>query len=187
MSTTALPRVKVAARSESNAPARIERWAWLLVVAAIANAVVTAITGFRFGFTHDDLMNTHWGLTRSWTALLTDIGAIWRVSPIYRPTGVLVLKAWHAAVGMNIGQWRTLYGALLVLMPMITVALGTRMSRRLSVGALAGIASGFHAGLRPLYYGMGFIYDVLAYVLGGLTLLCYLQARERRSTAWSIA
>lgn len=155
-----------------------ERWAWILVAVALVDSLVTAGCGFRFGFTHDDLMNTHWGLTRSWTALLTDILAIWRVSPIYRPTGVTLLKGIHDIAGMNILLWRWIYGALLVSMTAVTIILGTRLSGRLLVGSLAGVLMGFHAGLRPLYFGMGFIYDVLAYTLGGLTMLAYLRGRS---------
>src|SRR5258705_9767371 len=85
----------------------------LLIALVFANICVTAFDGFHFGFTHDDLMNTHWAISRSWTDLALDCARLWRVSPVYRPAGVLWLKSVYSLFRMDVFYWRVAYGALL--------------------------------------------------------------------------
>jgi hypothetical protein len=150
----------------------------LLIALVLANVCVTALVGFRFGFTHDDLMNTHWAISRNWTDLALDCLRIWKVSPVYRPAGVMCLKSIYSLFGMDVFYWRVAYGALLVALTVITGILAARISRSMFVGLIAALLVSYHAEMRQLYFSMGFVFDVLAYILTGAFVLVYIKARR---------
>ena len=149
----------------------------LLVIIVLANVLITAAAGMQFGFTHDDLMNGHRAMTTPYPSLLLYVGEIWRVSPVYRPTSLLVIKTMYSAYGMNVTGWKIVYGALLLLMSVVTLAVVWNLSGSFLAGSVAAQIIGYHLSLNSLYAGMGLIFDVLAYILTGAFLITYLRAR----------
>lgn len=104
-------------------PLRLPRLVQVLqLIVVLANIWITAAHGMRFGFTHDDLMNCATAMSTSYPVLTMYIAEIWRVSPAYRPTSLLIVKAMYSAYGMNVTGWKLVYSALLLLMTVVTLA-----------------------------------------------------------------
>jgi len=143
--------------------------------------LLTAAAGFRFGFTHDDLMNAHSALTRNWLQLASDTIRFWTVSPVYRPTGIAVLKLIYFVCGMNLLGWRLFYGALFCAAVLLSFASAWRLTGRFPVAVITGLLMSFHAAFRWLYFGMGFIFDVTALIFTCLFLLVWFHARTSGS------
>jgi hypothetical protein len=150
------------------------------------NSLLTARAGFRFGFTEDDLMNAHWALTRGWWPLLSDILKFWTVSPVFRPVGTAFVKAIYATGGMNLIVWRCFYGALLCFAVSLSFLAAERITNRLPVAFLTGLLLSFYPAFRWLYFGMDFIYDVIALLFVCLFLLVWFRARETSSKYWAL-
>ena len=143
----------------------------------LIDALFTSKAGFAFGFTEDDMMNAHWALTRNWPQLLMDVFRFWRVSPVYRPAGITVLKTIYSVAGMNLFVWRCAYGALFCTAVVLSFATAWRLTNRSPVALIAGLLMSFHMGFRWLYFGMGFIYDVTALIFTCCFLLLWFRAR----------
>lgn len=150
-----------------------------LFVLVAVDAMVTAAAARSFGFTFDDLMNAYWGLKTSWATLALDALRIWRVSPVYRPVGVAILKLTRAAFGMNIAGWRFVYGLLFIAAIVLIVLLAQTISRSWFVALAAGLIMAFHPNLRWAYFSMGYVYDVGASILVSAFALCCLRLPER--------
>ncbi len=156
-----------------------------LVSLVIINAAITAIASLRFGFTQDDLQNTHWALQWGWLHLVGDIFAVWKVAPVNRPTTELCLKLFYNCFGMELDAWRAGYAFLIVLLALSFLALAWRITRNPLAGVIAGLLSAYHVSAPSLYFSTGFIFDMLGVVAVVGFFFLYMAARPR-SWKWGL-
>ena len=138
-------------------------------------------------FSADDLMNLDFYWKRGWQWMAGAQLPLWR--GFYRPMGGVFYLPLFEAFGLNPAA----YHAAVMLLLLANAWLLYRLARLLGAGELAaGLAAlivCYHAGLSPLYYYTGFVYDVLCFFfyVGALVLYAGVRRHGRLLTAWETA
>ena len=138
-------------------------------------------------FSSDDLMNLDFYWKRGTGWMLLSQFPLWR--GYYRPMGAAFYLPLFAGFGLNPAAYHV--GVMLVLVA--NAYLLYRLAKVLGAGelaaGLAALIACYHAGLSPLYYYTGFVYDVLCFFfyVSALVLYAGVRRRGRLLTAWETA
>jgi len=130
-------------------------------------------------FSSDDLMNLDFYWKRGPAWMVYAQFPLWR--GYYRPMGAVFYLPLFHGFGLN----PTAYHATIMLLLLANAYLLYRFAKLLGAGELAaGLAAlvvCYHAGLGPLYYYTGFVYDVLGFFfyVGALVLYASVRTRAR--------
>lgn len=141
--------------------------------------------GLRSGFTLDDLLGMHWGLTTPIIDQIRQTLFIWEPSPIYRPLGSLFYRAILANFGWNSEAFRVAIHALLIANIVLVFRAAQLLGLSLGGALLTALLFSHHSRNLGFYYNTGFCYDILCLFFYFSALVWYLCIRDRDQTpAW---
>jgi hypothetical protein len=140
-------------------------------------------------FDPDACMNIY----RSWsfpTASLVKANLLFFLnSHFYRPMGSVWYRGIFDLAGFNPLPFIVLNLLVLAANIWFTYSVCRRLSGSRETGALAALLIAYHGSFMPLYFDIGYAYDVLCYFFYFAALLFYIRIRSRRRTLswWQLA
>jgi hypothetical protein len=158
-------------------------WAPLAAVLSIAvYFVVLTKDAFFSYFNPDSCMNIY----RSWSfpvpALVKANLLFFLNSDFYRPMGSVWYRAIFDFAGFNPVPFVVLNLLVLAANIWLTYLVCRRLTDSTEAGALAALLIAYHGGFAPLYFDLGYAYDVLCYFFYFSALLFYIRIRSRGRT-----
>jgi hypothetical protein len=152
-----------------------------LIAAAFLAAYFAYFTAgsLRAEFTHDDLMNGYRGWSYPLPSLLADNLFFFRFTPMYRPFGALVYKAFFVPFGfdlfpLRVFLWLAMAGNVFLVYQLCRILAGSA-----ETGLFAALISAYHMKFGPLYYFSGTLYDILCFLFYFAGLVFYARIRHQ--------
>lgn len=137
------------------------------------------IGSLRTEFTHDDLMNGYRGWFYPLPSLLADNLLFFRQSPMYRPFGALVYKAFFGPFGFDLFPLRVFLLMALAGNTFLVYKLCQILTGSEEAGLFAALLSSYHMKLGQLYYNAGTLYDICCFLFYYSGLVFYVSIRRQ--------
>ena len=152
-----------------------------LIAAAFIAAYFLHFTAgsLRTEFTHDDLMNGYRGWSYPLPSLLADNLLFFRFTPLYRPFGALVYKAFFGLFGFDLFPLRVFLWIALAGNVFLVYKLCRMLSGSEEAGLFAALVGSYHTKFGPLYYNSGTLYDILCFLFYFSAVVFYIGIRRQ--------
>ena len=99
-------------------------------------------------------------------------------SDFYRPFGSVWYRVIYDICGWNPAPFQAVTLLILATNIWLTYAICRRLADSREAGVLAALLISYHASMMPLYFDLGYVYDVLCYFFYFAALLYYLRIRQ---------
>jgi hypothetical protein len=137
------------------------------------------IGSLRTEFTHDDLMNVYRGWAYPLPSLLSDNVLFFRFTPMYRPFGSLVYRAFFWPFGFDLFPIRVFLLMALAGNVFLTYKLCRLLTGSTEAALFAALVGSYHMKFGQLYYNTGMLYDILCFSLYFSGLVFYISIRRQ--------
>jgi hypothetical protein len=166
----------------------LTRRLWMPLAAAVSITGYFAVltkAAFLSYFNPDACMNIYrsWSFPASWLVKANLL--FFLNSDFYRPMGSVWYLGIFGLAGFNPVPFIVLNLLVLAANIWLTYSVCRRLTGSREAGALAALLIAYHGGFAPLYFDLGYTYDVLCYFFYFSALLFYIRIRSQgRALNW---